>query len=57
MDMLLMALAFSISTYFAGWLLENGILDIRLGMITFSLGMILAGIIFTIWQPQKTSIS
>ena len=52
-DMLLMAFAFSFSTFFAGWLLENQLLDIRLGMIWFSCAMMLSGIIFTLWRPGK----
>ncbi len=51
-DMLLMSVSFSISTYFAGWLLDNSILSLKSGMVYFSCAMMIFGIIFTLWRPD-----
>ena len=56
-DMLLMAISFSFSTYSAGWLLDNTDLSLNLGMIWFSCAMIVFGIIFTMWRPDNRSIN
>lgn len=52
-DMLLMSISFSMSTYAAGWLLSNTNLSINQGMIYFSVAMILFGLIFTLWRPDN----
>ena len=51
-DMLLMSVSFSISTYFAGWLLDNSILSLKTGMVYFACAMMIFGIIFTLWRPD-----
>ena len=51
-DMLLMSVSFSISTYFAGWLLDNSILSLKTGMVYFACAMMIFGIIFTHWRPD-----
>jgi len=58
-DMLLMSVSFSLSTFVAGWLLDNTELTLKLGMIWFACAMMLFGIIFTLWRPdvQPTQIS
>ena len=54
-DMLLMSISFSISTYAAGWLRDNTAMSLNLGMIWFACAMIAFGIIFTLWRPDKVS--
>tara|TARA_X000001036_G_scaffold208951_1_gene196476 strand:- start:548 stop:1504 length:957 start_codon:yes stop_codon:yes gene_type:complete len=51
-DMLLMSISFSISTYFAGWILDNSLLSLKMGMVYFSCAMISFGIMFTLWRPD-----
>ena len=51
-DMLLMSVSFGISTYFAGWLLDNSILSLKTGMVYFACAMMIFGIIFTLWRPD-----
>ncbi len=55
-DMLLMAISFSFSTYSAGWLLDNTDMPLNLGVIWFSCAMIAFGIIFTMWRPDHRSV-
>lgn len=55
-DMLLMAVSFSFSTYSAGWLLDNTDMPLNLGVIWFSCAMIAFGIIFTMWRPDHRSV-
>ncbi len=50
-DMLIMSLAFSLSSASAGYLLENGYLSLENGFQAFALLMILSGLIFTLWRP------
>ena len=50
-DMLIMSLAFSLSSASAGYLLENGYLSLEIGFQAFALLMILSGLIFTLWRP------
>ena len=50
-DMLIMSLAFSVSSASAGYLLENGYLSLENGFQAFALLMILSGLIFTLWRP------
>ena len=51
-DMLLMSISFSLSTYIAGFMLSNLDVTIQHGMILFSCAMIVFGIIFTLWRPD-----
>ena len=51
-DMLFMSISFSVSTYVAGWLLSNTNLTIQNGMVSFSIAMIVFGLIFTLWRPD-----
>ena len=51
-DMLLMSISFSFSTFTAGWLLNNTELTLKMGMIWYSCAMIAFGIIFTMWRPS-----
>lgn len=53
-DMLIMSIAFSISTSSAGFLVENHGLQIGDGMLYFGLLMVLTGILFTLWNPQNS---
>jgi len=50
-DMLIMSLAFSISSACAGYLLENQIFSLQHGFQIFALLMIVSGFIFTLWKP------
>ena len=52
-DMLLMAISFSTSTYVAGWLRDNTDMALDTGMIWFACAMIAFGIIFTLWRPDN----
>lgn len=52
-DMLLLSLAFSISTSVAGWLVEYREISIQTGIIWFSSIMIGAGILFAFWNPSE----
>ena len=56
-DMLFMSISFSISTYVAGWLLSNTNLTIQNGMVSFSIAMIVFGLIFTLWRPDANQHS
>ena len=51
-DMLIMSLAFSISSASAGFLLENGYLSLKNGFQSFAILMIISGFIFTLWKPS-----
>ena len=55
-DMLLMSISFSLSTFSAGWLLDNTNLSLKLGMIWFACAMIFFGIIFTMWRPDNQAV-
>ena len=55
-DMLLMSISFSLSTFSAGWLLDNTDLSLKLGMIWFACAMIFFGIIFTMWRPDNQAV-
>ena len=50
-DMLIMSLAFSLSSACAGYLLENQIFSLQHGFQIFALLMIVSGFIFTLWKP------
>ena len=53
-DMLILSLAFSISTSVAGYLMEYTSLSIKNGIIIFSSIMMLSGVIFTLWDTERT---
>ena len=53
-DMLIMSIAFSISSASAGFMLEYGVLNLQNGFLSFSLLMMISGIVFTIWSPKES---
>ncbi len=53
MDMLLLGLSAGISTSTAGYLVEYHDLSLKSGFISFSILMMLCGLIFTIWRPDN----
>ena len=53
MDMLLLGLSAGFSTTTAGYLVEYHNLSLRNGFISFSLIMVVCGIIFTLWRPDN----
>ena len=52
-DMLLMSIGQVISTISAGYLIENGYVNLQQGILSFACLMILSGCIFTIWNPKQ----
>ena len=52
MDMLLLGLSAGFSTTIAGYLVEYHDLTLKNGFISFSILMIVCGIIFTLWRPD-----
>ena len=52
MDMLMMSIAFSVSSAVAGYLLENDFFSLQQGFIIFSIIMVVSGIFFTLWRPD-----
>ncbi len=52
-DMLIMSIAFSISSASAGFMLEYGVLNLQNGFLSFSILMMLSGMIFTLWSPKE----
>ena len=52
MDMLLLGLSAGLSTTTAGYLVEYHDLTLQNGFISFSILMVLCGIIFTLWRPD-----
>ena len=52
-DMLIMSVAFSISSATAGFLLEYEVLSLKTGFLSFSVLMMLSGMIFTLWSPRE----
>lgn len=54
-DMLLMSVSFSLSTFSAGWLLDNTDLSLKMGMVYFACAMMVFGIIFTMWRTEGGS--
>ena len=55
MDMLILGSTAALSTTIAGYLVEYQGLTLRNGFISFSLLMIVCGIIFTLWRPDIDS--
>lgn len=54
-DMLLLSLGQVVSTISAGYLIENGYVNLQQGILSFACLMILSGFIFTIWNPKSTT--
>lgn len=52
MDMLILGTSAALSTTIAGYLVEYQGLTLKNGFISFSLLMIICGIIFTLWRPD-----
>ena len=50
-DMLIMSLAFSLSSASAGYLLENDFLNLQNGFQSFAILMMFSGLMFTLWKP------
>ena len=55
MDMLILGTSAALSTTTAGYLVEYHNLSLQTGFISFSILMILCGIIFTLWRPDNHS--
>ena len=55
MDMLILGSSAALSTTIAGYLVEYQGLTLRNGFISFSILMIICGIIFTFWRPDIDS--
>ncbi|MDA8546307.1 MFS transporter [Candidatus Poseidoniaceae archaeon] len=53
-DMLTMSIAFSASSATAGYLLENGYLTLQSGFQSFAVLMMISGIVFTLWRPDRS---
>jgi MFS family permease len=51
-DMLIMSLAFSVSSACAGFLLENQVFSLQNGFQIFACIMMASGLIFTLWKPS-----
>ena len=56
MDMLILGTSAALSTTIAGYLVEYQGLTLRNGFISFSLLMIICGVIFTFWRPDINSM-
>ncbi len=52
MDMLMMSIAFSVSSATAGYLLDIDFYTLREGFLIFSSLMIMSGLFFTLWRPD-----
>ena len=52
MDMLLMSIAFSISSAAAGYLLEQEFFTLRNGFLIFSVIMMVSGAFFSMWRAE-----
>ena len=53
-DMLLLSIGQVISTISAGYLVENGYVNLQQGILAYACLMILSGFIFTLWNPKNT---
>lgn len=53
-DMLTMSIAFSASSAAAGYLLENGYLNLQTGFQSFAVLMMFSGVVFTLWRPGRS---
>ena len=56
MDMLIMSIAFSISSASAGYLLENEFFTLQEGFILFSILMMCSGAFFTLWKADTKPV-
>ena len=56
-DMLILGTTAAFSTTIAGYLVEYQNLSLRTGFISFSIIMILCGIVFTYWRPDSKNYS
>ena len=52
-DMLILSVAFSLSTSVAGWMMEWTSMTIQNGILLFSSVMLLSGLIFSLWKPEE----
>jgi MFS family permease len=52
-DMLLMSIGQVISTISAGYLIETGVVNLKEGILAYSVLMVVSGIIFTLWNPKN----
>ena len=52
MDMLMMSIAFSVSSATAGYLLDIDFYTLREGFLIFSTLMMMSGLFFTLWRPD-----
>jgi len=52
-DMLLMSIGQVISTISAGYLIEEGVVNLQQGILAYSILMVVSGIIFTLWNPKN----
>ena len=57
MDMLILGGTAAFSTTIAGYLVEYQNLSLRTGFISFSLIMVMCGLIFTYWRPDLQPVS
>ena len=55
-DMLILSVAFSMSTTAAGWLMEWTSMSIQEGILMFSTVMVLSGVIFSLWKPMDDAV-
>ena len=53
MDMLILGTSAALSTTTAGYLVEYHDLSLKTGFISFSIVMIISGIIFALWRPDN----
>jgi len=42
-----------ISTISAGYLIEEGVVNLQQGILAYSILMVVSGIIFTLWNPKN----
>ncbi len=56
MDMLLMSIAFSISSATAGYLLEKQYFTLQNGFLIFSVVMIVSGAFFSLWRAEPRAV-
>ena len=54
-DMLLLSIGQVISTISAGFLVENGFVNLQQGILAYACLMVLSGCVFTVWNPKHTT--
>lgn len=52
-DMLVLSVAFSISSSLAGLIMERDWLNIQTGIMVYALVMVFSGVVFTLWRPDQ----